>query len=67
MGVDVRNLASGVPDPVRAEAIRAQCLAEGLNFKLSAGATLALSPPLIIDRTGLEHAFDILTRVVRTV
>ena len=67
MGVDVRNPASGVPDPVRADAIRAQCLAQGLNFKVSAGATLALSPPLIIDRTDLEQAFDTLARVVRTV
>lgn len=67
MGVDVGTPDSGPPDLVRAGAIRAQCLAEGLNFKVSAGATLALSPPLIIDRTDLACAFEILGRVVRTV
>lgn len=63
LGVDVVR-PDGQPDAGRAGRIRAACLAAGLNFKLSAEATLALSPPLIIARDDLDRALDIVEQAV---
>jgi 4-aminobutyrate aminotransferase len=65
MGIEVTDPATGAPDPGRAEAIRVAALAEGLNFKLSAGATITLSPPLVIARDDLDRALAILERAAR--
>jgi len=47
------------PDPTRAEAIYYRCLDAGLSFKISAGAVLTLSPPLVIAATDLHRALGI--------
>ena len=47
------------PDPARAEAIYYRCLDAGLSFKISAGAVLTLSPPLVIAATDLHRALGI--------
>lgn len=67
MGVEVADPDTGAPDPVRAKAIRLACLANGLNVKISARATIALSPLLIIEHGDLERAFTILARAARHV
>lgn len=43
-----------------AEEIMYECLKNGLNFKVSKGNVLQLSPPLTISREELEEALDIL-------
>ncbi|HEX2936770.1 MAG TPA: aspartate aminotransferase family protein [Bacteroidales bacterium] len=43
-----------------AEKILYHCLANGLNFKISQGNVITLSPPLIITEAQLNQAFDIL-------
>ncbi|HSG95103.1 MAG TPA: aspartate aminotransferase family protein, partial [Afifellaceae bacterium] len=47
-----------------AEKIHYRCLDEGLSFKVSQGCVLTLSPPLTIARDDLDHALDIVERVV---
>lgn len=48
----------------RAEAIYYRCLENGLSFKVSAGNVLTLSPPLVISRTDLDRALDIVEAAV---
>ncbi|QMU59431.1 MAG: aspartate aminotransferase family protein [Boseongicola sp.] len=47
------------PDPVRAERIYYDCLANGLSFKISAGNVLTLSPPMTITTDELSSALKI--------
>ena len=50
-----------------AEALMYQCLEHGLNFKVSQGNIVTLSPPLIISETELDHAIDILESSLKEV
>ena len=59
LGIEVTD-AVGRPDAARAECIRKASLEAGLNFKLSNGATITLSPPLVIDWSDLDRALSIL-------
>lgn len=47
-----------------AERIYYRCLSEGVSFKISAGNVLTLSPPMIIARSDLDRALDIVERAV---
>lgn len=64
LGVDVVDPVSGAADPRTAQVIREKCLNAGLNFKVSGGATIVLSPPLIIGRVDLFRALEILIAAV---
>lgn len=44
----------------QAEQVMYDCLEQGLNFKVSKGNVLTLSPPLIITAEQLHEAFDML-------
>jgi len=44
----------------KAEQIMYYCLEHGLNFKVSQGSIISLSPPLIINKVQLDTAIDIL-------
>ena len=61
-GVEMVESREGrTPAPELAERIYYTCLAEGLSFKISAGAVLTLSPPLTISHSDLERALNIVT------
>ena len=49
-----------VRDNALAEDIMYRCLSQGLNFKLTLGGTLTLTPPLTISKAEMEQALDIL-------
>jgi len=51
----------------QAERVMYDCLAKGLNFKVSKGNVLTLSPPLIITEEQLTHALDILEGSIQEV
>ncbi|EAQ67343.1 4-aminobutyrate aminotransferase [Marinomonas sp. MED121] len=60
-----------VTDPIKktralaqAEQVMYRCLALGLSFKVSQGNVLQLSPPLIITRSELSQALDILEQAL---
>lgn len=60
-----------ITDPIKktralaqAEQVMYRCLALGLSFKVSQGNVLQLSPPLIITRSELSEALDILEQAL---
>lgn len=48
------------PANKQAELVMYRCLEKGLNFKVSSGNILTLSPPLIITKTDLNRSLDII-------
>ncbi|NQX68100.1 aspartate aminotransferase family protein [Paenibacillus alba] len=52
------------PAVAEAERVMYACLARGLNFKVSKGNVLTLSPPLIITEAELNEALDILEKSI---
>ncbi|ROS05428.1 4-aminobutyrate aminotransferase [Sinobacterium caligoides] len=50
-----------------AERVMYQCMKNGVSFKVSAGNVLQLSPPLIIERTQLAEAIDIVEQAIASV
>lgn len=70
LGVDlVRKLPDGTRCPAAAEAERVMYLAlrRGLNFKVTMGNFLTLTPALTITRAELDQALDILESCIREV
>jgi len=61
----VTDRDSRAPAKDLAERIYYRCLAAGLSFKISAGAVLTLSPPLVIAREDLDRALVIVTDAIR--
>ena len=49
-----------VPDTDRAERVMYESLRRGLNFKVTMGNILTLTPALVLTRAELDHAIDIL-------
>ena len=73
--IDLRNLGlvAGVELEPRADRpgerafdVFTQCFAEGVLTRTT-GDTIALSPPLIIERTQIDELFDVLAKVIRRV
>jgi 4-aminobutyrate aminotransferase len=61
LGIDlVLDRTTRAPARQAAERIMYLALERGLSLKISAGSTLALSPPLIIEQPDLDAAFAIL-------
>lgn len=58
----VKDRKSKIRATVEAEKIMYSCLSEGLNFKVSQGNVLTLSPSLIISKEQLSEAIDILEK-----
>lgn len=56
----VKNRSTKEKAYVEAEEIMYECLREGLNFKVSQGNVLQLSPALTISRKDLDRALEIL-------
>ena len=61
----VKNKVSKEPAIAESERIMYKCLEKGLNFKVSSGNILTLSPPLIIKKKELHHALDILENSIQ--
>ena len=60
VGVElVEDRASRQPARDLAERVFYACLEQGLSFKVSHGNVLTLSPPLVISKTDLDRALDI--------
>lgn len=61
MGIElVKDQRSLERDNDSAERVMYHCLSHGLNFKLTMGNILTLTPPLTITREDLMRAFDII-------
>lgn len=62
LGVELRR--DGRKATAAAERAMYDCLSRGLSFKVSDGNVLTLTPPLVISRTELDAALDILATVL---
>lgn len=61
LGLDlVENRETKAPANDLAEEVFYRCLDQGLSFKISMGNTITLTPPLILTRTELDRAIDII-------
>jgi len=61
LGIElVHDRANKKPAPDIAEAVLYRALDAGLNFKISMGNVLTLTPPLVIAESDLEKALDII-------
>ncbi len=63
-GVDIVT-GDHQPDRDKAEQIYYACLEAGLNFKISMGNVLTLSPPLTISQGDLDRALDIVITAIK--
>lgn len=59
------SFAIEVDSAARAERVLYACLARNLSFKIGAGTSLVLCPPLVISDTDLDLAFNILERALQ--
>ena len=65
IGVElVRDRATREPAVDEAEAVMYEAMRRGLSFKVSGGNVLTLTPPLVITRTQLDEALDILDAAI---
>jgi len=65
MGIElVKSRATLERDTDGAERVMYYCLSHGLNFKLTMGNILTLTPPLTITREDLARAFDIIEAAI---
>jgi 4-aminobutyrate aminotransferase len=61
LGVEIlRDRATGVKATDEAEQVMYACLRRGLNFKITMGNILTLTPPLVITREEMNQALAIL-------
>ena len=60
LGIELRHPDTGEKAEVEADTIMYRALELGLNFKVSMGSTLTLTPPLTVTQGELETAFSII-------
>jgi 4-aminobutyrate aminotransferase len=60
LGIELRNRETGEKAMDEAEAVMYYCLENGLNFKISMGCILNLTPPLNVSPDELDRAFSII-------
>jgi 4-aminobutyrate aminotransferase len=60
----VADRATKAPGDEIAERVYYRCLEAGLSFKISQGAVLTLSPPLVISKSDLDRALDIVEAAI---
>lgn len=64
MGIELRDPQSHAKLDRFAEKVMYRCMDLGLNFKLSMGSTINLTPPLSVEFEELEQAFFIIERAL---
>ena len=64
MGIELRNPKTGIKAYEEAETIMYRSLELGLNFKLSMGCIINLTPPINITKSELETAFSIIDQAL---
>ncbi len=68
MGIElVTDRETKLPANDAADALLYLCLERGLSFKVTAGNVATLSPPLVISREEMDHAFGILDEALTIV
>ncbi|MBA3531742.1 MAG: aspartate aminotransferase family protein [Ardenticatenales bacterium] len=67
MGIELSDGASGTRATDAAEAVMYRALARGLNFKVTMGNIITLTPPLTITREEMDEALAILVRCLAEV
>ena len=60
MGLELRNPDTGKKATQEAVKIMYHCIQNGLNFKLSMGSTINLTPPMTVLEEELDRAFSII-------
>lgn len=65
MGIELRDPQTHVKLSQLAEKVMYRCMDLGLNFKLSMGSTINLTPPLNVEMEELEQAFSIIEKALR--
>jgi 4-aminobutyrate aminotransferase len=60
----VKDQVTKEPAIQQAERVMYNCLGRGLNFKVSSGNILTLSPPLIITKSELNDSIDIISDAI---
>lgn len=63
VGVELAD-SPGLPAPILADRVLYACLEAGLNFKVSDGRVLTLTPPLNVDEADLEAATVMLREAI---
>lgn len=64
LGVELVDPATGAPARELAERVLYHCLGAGLSFKVGQGNVLVLAPPLIIEKSDLDRALDIVEAAI---
>lgn len=67
LGIELRNPKTGQKALDEAEKAMYYCLEHGLNFKLSMGCIINLTPPLNVTPDELNRAFDIIEHALETI
>lgn len=64
MGIELRNSESKAKATLEADTVMYRCMELGLNFKLSMGCIINLTPPLNVTQNELELAFSIIDQAL---
>lgn len=67
IGIELRNPKTKDKAVDMAEKVMYTCMTNGLNFKLSMGSTINLTPPMNSSRREIDQAFTILTNVLNNI
>ena len=64
MGIELRESGNGQKATEKAIKVMYHCLSKGLNFKLSMGSTINLTPPLTVKKSELDRAFELIDKAI---
>ena len=68
MGIElVKDIKTKEPATEEAEQVMYSALSKGLNFKVTMGSILTLTPPLTINKQQMDKALDILAECLQEV
>lgn len=67
MGLELRDPDTGKKSTQEAVRVMYHCIRNGLNFKLSMGSTINLTPPMTVSKEELDSAFKIIDNALSEV
>ena len=67
IGLELRNAETGEKATGEAVQVMYHCIQYGLNFKLSMGSTINLTPPMTVKKSELDRAFSIIDKAISEV